>query len=251
MERLAEIDTVVFDKTGTLTMGRSRLINARDDRPRRAGIGGRHRLALAPSAVAGDLRGRAAQCRSDRAFRARHRISGAWHRGRGRYRSLQARARRLGAATARGMPADLPIPSLARNGRAIASFVFEDSRRGRRRRGAVRAAPGRARRSRCCRATGVASAQAMAGALSIDAFARRDAAGRQGRAPLCPGAGGAQGADGRRRPERRAGAGCGACLDGARHRRRCRAQRRRLRVPARKPEGGAAGVRRLAAMPIG
>ncbi len=51
--------------------------------------------------------------------------------------------------------------------------------------------------------------------------------------------------DGRRRPQRRAGAGGRARLDGAGIRRRRRPQRRRSRVPAREPAGRAARGRRL------
>ena len=170
MERLAEVDTVVFDKTGTLTMGRSRLINAATIDPDAlalaAAIASHSRHPLSRAIFEAGPRNAGPIGR----IRARHRISGAWRRGRDGadlYRLGRADWALAARLSRHRRPADT---MLARNGVAIASFVFEDTvGKTPARRCPSCAGPGC--RSRCCRATGWPNAQAMAGTLSIDAFA--------------------------------------------------------------------------------
>ena len=127
---------------------------------------------------------------------------------------------------------------LTRNGSEVATFLFEDMPR----KDAARAI---AQLQRYGMHIEVLSGDSEAAAAtwprpSGSNLFRRPPARRKGRAHRGDGAGRPQGADGRRRAERRAGAGRRACIDGARVRRRCRAQRRRLRLPAREPCGRAA-----------
>jgi Cu2+-exporting ATPase len=168
MERLAEIDTVVFDKTGTLTMGRPRLMNAdaigRDTLALAAAIASHSRHPLSRAIFEAGPRNAGPIGRFERVTEFPGLGVEAWD-GTDLYRLGRAEWA-LDAAIAGG-PADT---TLARNGRAIAAFVFEDI---------VRDDASEALSE--LRLAGLqvemlsgdrlANAQAMAGALSIDAFA--------------------------------------------------------------------------------
>ncbi|RUM98042.1 cadmium-translocating P-type ATPase [Pseudaminobacter arsenicus] len=129
LERLAEVDTVLFDKTGTLTLGTPRLINTGEIKPEALAIaagmaaGSRHPMA---SAIASSTRRSTLEQRSFDAI--------SEHPGLG----IEARSGndlyRLGRASWAldngGDEADtdaVSISILAKNGRILARFAFEDS----------------------------------------------------------------------------------------------------------------------------
>lgn len=121
MERLAEADAVVFDKTGTLTLGRPRLIGAERIDSEALGLAGalaahsRHPLSLAIAAEAAGDPSRFDSVEEHPGYGVEGRAGGhIWRLGR--------------AAWATGARGDGTV--LARDGREIARFEFDDRLRG-------------------------------------------------------------------------------------------------------------------------
>jgi Cu2+-exporting ATPase len=138
LERLAEADTILFDKTGTLTLGRPELMNAKDISAEHLAIAAemssysRHPLSAAFRAAAGNLASSAALDGLPKEIP-----------GLGLEAAIRKFTYRLGRATW-ALNAELPQPIqggpvgtvLARDGKMLAEFRFED----RIREGAQRAA---------------------------------------------------------------------------------------------------------------
>ena len=240
MERLAEIDTVVFDKTGVLTLGGLRLANVATIAPRRSRPCVRDRRSLAASARPRAGRRWPGHRTADFAF---DDISE--HAGLGVEAVSCGTVYRLGRAEwalGEGVLSGRTGTVLSRNGRLIEAFRFDDPMRpGAQATIEAADALGPRRRDRLRRPAS-AGAAACFRAWRAD-LRSRSSARRQGGAGRRACGVGAQGADGGRWPERRAGARRRPCLDGASDRRRRRPQRRRFRVPSREPGGGAAGDR--------
>ncbi|MGB3386954.1 MAG: cation-translocating P-type ATPase [Pseudaminobacter sp.] len=131
LERLAEVDTVLFDKTGTLTLGAPRLINAGEIKAEAlaiaAGMAAGSRHPMAAAIAAGTRRDVLEQPSFDTVSE---------HPGLGIEARLGADTYRLGRATwaIEGRRAEKDTDSasvsiLARNGKQLARFAFEDSLR--------------------------------------------------------------------------------------------------------------------------
>jgi Cu2+-exporting ATPase len=122
MERLAQIDTAVFDKTGTLTLGRPRLVNADDIAPELMPIAAelaahsRHPLsqAIARAATSNSAAPVFADLIEKPGFGIEGRAQGStWRLGRASWASG-------------GQAADESGTVLARDGKIVASFRFDD-----------------------------------------------------------------------------------------------------------------------------
>ena len=236
LERMAEIDGVAFDKTGTLTLGRPALVNA--DRDPAVGdanrLGNDHRLP--PSGGEGDRGG----------SRPRH--------GPRSWRST--RSRRFRALGSKPSGTVTGIGSADRNGRFMEGIMSTARPRpcqswqgmvncSRFSSWRTASGPMRERRWRnwCVRdwrwkilsGDREAVVEDLASKLGIQRPHGGAPAGREGG----PGRGarrrGPEGPDGRRRAERRARPVGRPCVHGSRHGGGHRPERRRLRVPERKP----------------
>ena len=215
LERLAGIDRVVFDKTGTLTTGAPRVTG---------GTRGARRSARRPRALGAAARRTRSRGRwrristaAGRGVDGGARGAGARGRGPGRRPAGAARARRLGRRDRVGAGRPATGPAFAFEGGPVSTFSASPRRCGpargatvaalraagaRRRDPLGRRAPGRS--ARVARELGIGSC-APRRQLPADKIAHLESAPRRG----------APGADGRRRAERRRGAGGGARLDGA------------------------------------
>ena len=239
LERVAEADMVVFDKTGTLTLGRPELVN--------------------DAAISDEvLRSAAALAASSKHPYAQAVVAAARNRqiavaapegveetpGRGLVRILPCGEERLGSAEWCGIAPGRGGPSevwYARDWRAPVCFRFADALRSDaaavveelKRRGylvALLSGDRKAAVEQAARASGITTWQSeLTPARKIDWLAECAKARPQG-------------ADGRRRPQRRAGASRGACVALAGERRRYQPARRRLRVPGCAACAGAGGA---------
>ena len=212
LERLAEVDTVVFDKTGTLTEGRPAAAPTAPPSPAR-------RLHAAAALAAASRHPAGARAGPD--LRERRPAPCRWRRACARWPGRAWRPATAGGAVRLGSRAFCGTRRRRRRRRRLRALAGAPGqrpgalrlcrsaarrcRRGRRPAGA-RAACG----SRCCRATGRRRWRRRRDAIGIADWTaglrpagEGGAAGRPGRPrPPRP--------DGRRRPERRAGAGLGA-----------------------------------------
>ena len=246
LERLAEIDTVVFDKTGTLTLGEPALADSDRRLPTPCSRARRSLAAAQPPSLCArrGARGRGRRSRG----RARRR--------RARGRGLRARAHRTGLASSGWARRPGAAPTApARDAAAVWYRVADGTTTALALRGpaAVRCRP---TSSGACIEAGFAHGAAVRRpAAVVEAAATQSGIGRW-TAGVLPAqkiariealkAAGAQGADGRRRPQRCAGARRRACLalavDGGRH----QPDGRRCRVPGRAAGAGAGDARRRA-----
>ena len=239
LERVAEADMVVFDKTGTLTLGRPQLVNdaAISDEVLRSAAAlaaaSKHPYAQAVVAAA---RNRQIAVAAPEGVEETP--------GRGLVRTLPCGEERLGSAEWCGIAPGRGGPSevwYARDWRAPVCFRFADALRSDaaavveelKRRGylvALLSGDRKAAVEQAARASGITTWQSeLTPARKIDWLAECAKAGPQG-------------ADGRRRPQRRAGACRGACVALAGERRRYQPARRRLRVPGCAACAGAGGA---------
>ena len=239
IERLAEIDTIVFDKTGTLTAPEPRVVNAAQIDPASLELAARlahsssHPLARAVArgsvqcarrSTAREEQGSGVAAMVDgvEARLGSPRFCGSGARGCAARRARRRRvARRLSPCASKTRAVSMRQSSAQRRGRdrrraESARFAIDNSlRRPRRGRGEDR----RAR----------STSPTWPGALKpADKVARLDALRARG----------AQGADGRRRAQRRAGARRALCVDLADRRDADHAGGGRRRVPRRTPRAG-------------
>ena len=235
LERLAETDLVVFDKTGTLTLGRPQLLD--DDPISDDALMAAARLASASKHPYARALVAAAEQRLGRVLAA----SGVEEDpGRGLKRVLAQGEERLGSAEWCGVDSTGEGSEVwyRRDWMAPVRFRFADvlradaaetvatlKRDGYRRGAPVWGSHGRGRGYRPPH--------------RHRHVARRAKACRQDRLARCLRQRRPQGADGGRRPQRRAGPCRGACLDLSRERRRYQPARRRLRVPRGEARPGA------------
>ena len=228
LERLAAVDMVVFDKTGTLTAGpadpgrprpRPRISRRRPAWPRRRAIHWRERW-----------RRRPARARDGRGVEEVAGQRPAAGDGRGR---LAVGTARLGRGVAETMT--VGAGAVARRGPAARRCASASPTGcGATPRGRGRAARDAATRWSCCRATARRPCGRSRRQLGIDDWHAALHAGREDRPSRRLGQRGPQGADGGRRPQRRAGPGRGLCLAVALDCRRYRADGRRRGVPGRR-----------------
>ena len=239
LERVAEADMVVFDKTGTLTLGRPELVNdaAISDEVLRSAAALAAQASILMRKPSSPRRGTAKLPWRRRRASRRHRAE-AW--------CAFCPAARSGL----GLPNGAALPQAAagasevwyaRDWRAPVRFRFADALRSDaaevveelKRHGypvALLSGDRKDAVEQAARASGITTWQSeLTPARKIDWLAECAKAGPQG-------------ADGRRRPQRRAGACRGACVALAGERRRYQPARRRLRVPGCAACAGAGGA---------
>ena len=239
IERLAEADTVIFDKTGTLTLPEPRIVNAGEIDPAMLKLAGRLALASRHPLAAAIARHQQGLQTAPNVFE---------ERGRGVRATIDGVEARLGSASFcenefdDDVAARYPGASMIafRYGKEHAVFAVHQALR-----------PQVSETLRALRelgldihilsgdraaavepvANGLCVRQWQAGLRPADKVRIIDSL--EGRRP--------QGADGRRRPERRAVACHRQCLDVADQRRRSLAGAGRRRIPRREPHTGAFG----------
>ena len=244
IERLAEADTIVFDKTGTLTLPEPRVTNAAEIDPAllqaaaRLALSSRHPLAMALAREADSATP----------------FEGAVEEpGQGVRAVVDGVEARLGSADFCGLPpvaalrSDTSLIMFSHGGRSAAFAVSQQLRPDAVEVTKALAAPRLrlahpVRRPQRCGGAGGARARHRA-------LAGRTDAGREDRLYRDAEGGRPQGADGRRRPQRRAVAGCRPRLAVADRRRRPDAGAGRRGVPRRAAGAGGGGAEGGAARP--